>query len=279
MSTPKHMRLDPEVAPAQVETASGSLAALIASPSSGTPSAPGVLLVPGYTGSKEDFLHLLPLLARAGRRAVAIDLRGQRESGGPEDESAYSIAALAADLAGLLSADDPVHLVGHSFGGLVCRGAVLGGAPARSLTLLCSGPGALGGNRAAMTEMMRPLLADGGVPAVWEASAAMVDPSVPTDVQDFLKRRFLASPAAALLGMGTELTTAIDRTDELAKSGTPVLVAYGENDDAWTPEQQREMAKRLGAHDVVFRGAGHSPAVDVPEAVADALLRFFATVE
>jgi pimeloyl-ACP methyl ester carboxylesterase len=273
------MRLDPEVEPARVETASGSLAALVATPPSGADARPGVLLVPGYTGSKEDFLHLLPLLARAGRRAVAIDLRGQYESGGPEDESAYSIDALAADVAGLLPAEEPVHLVGHSFGGLVCRAAVLSGAPARSLTLLGSGPGVLGGGRAALIEVMRPLLHDGGVEAVWEASAGMNDPNLPGDVQDFLKARLLASPAAALLGMGVALTTAADRTDELAASGTPVLVAYGENDDAWPPDVQHEMANRLDAVDVVFTSAGHSPAVDVPDSVADALLGFFASVE
>jgi pimeloyl-ACP methyl ester carboxylesterase len=41
---------------------------------------PVVLLVPGYTGSKEDFLPLLRPLARAGFRAVAMDQRGQFES-------------------------------------------------------------------------------------------------------------------------------------------------------------------------------------------------------
>ena len=35
-----------------------------------------VLLVPGYTGSKEDFIALLGPLAAAGRRVVAVDLRG-----------------------------------------------------------------------------------------------------------------------------------------------------------------------------------------------------------
>lgn len=279
MSVPKHMRLDPEVEPSKAETASGSLATLVATPPSGADARPGVLLVPGYTGSKEDFLHLLPLLARAGRRSVAIDLRGQFESGGPEDQSAYSIEALATDVAGLLPADEPVHLVGHSFGGLICRAAVLSGAPVRSLTLLGSGPGVLGGSRAGLIEMMRPLLHDGGVPAVWEASAGMNDPNLPADVADFLKARFLASPAAALLGMGEALTTAADRTEELAASGTPVLVAYGENDDAWSPDEQHQMADRLGAADVMFTGAGHSPAVDVPDSVADALLGFFASVE
>ncbi len=46
---------------------------------------PAVLFVPGYTGTKEDFAPLLPLLAAAGLRAVAMDLPGQYETPGPDD--------------------------------------------------------------------------------------------------------------------------------------------------------------------------------------------------
>jgi pimeloyl-ACP methyl ester carboxylesterase len=284
MSVPRHLALDPELSPARVMAASGELAALIATPPEGVVRRPGVLAVPGYTGSKEDFLHLLPLLARAGHPATAIDLRGQYESGGPEDVSAYTIEALGEDVASLLRADEPVHLVAHSFGGLICREAVLGGAPVRSLSLLGSGPAALGGTRGGLIEMMRPLLADGGVPAVWEVSEALDagDPkkaNLPAEVKDFLRRRFLASPDAALLGMGTAVTTAPDRVAELRASGVATFVGYGSLDDAWTAAEQADMADRLGIHPVVFDGIGHSPAVDVPEAVAAALESFWSTLD
>jgi pimeloyl-ACP methyl ester carboxylesterase len=281
VSVPKHLQPDPLVTPAKVPAASGELAALLAAPPPGGAAKRGVLLVPGYTGSKEDFWHLLPILARAGRRATAIDLRGQYESGGPEDLTAYSTDALAKDVASLLAGSpEPLHLVGHSFGGLVCRAAVLSGAPVSSLTLLGSGPGALGGHRAALVEAMRPMLHDGGVPQVWEATAALNAAAAalqPPEVRAFIERRFLASPAAALLGMGEELANAPDRTGELAASGVPVLVACGENDDAWSPEEQRQMAERLGAPYVTFPGTGHSPAVDDPDAVAESLETFWTT--
>jgi pimeloyl-ACP methyl ester carboxylesterase len=151
----------------------------------------------------------------------------------------------------------------------------------RSLTLLCSGPAQLGGNRAALIQMMRPLLADGGVPAVWAASNSLPSdpnaPAVPSEVQEFLERRFLASPTAALLGMGTELTTATDRVDELAAAGVPVLVACGENDDAWPPGEQQAMAARLAAPYVEFPGLSHSPAVDDAATVAAALESFWSS--
>jgi pimeloyl-ACP methyl ester carboxylesterase len=284
MSVPRHLELAPEVVPARVAAASGELAALVATPPEGVVRRPGVLAVPGYTGSKEDFLHLLPLLARAGHPVTAIDLRGQYESGGPDDVTAYTIEALSEDIASLLSTGEPMHVVGHSFGGLICREAVLGGAPARSLSLLGSGPAALGGTRGQLIALMRPLLADGGVPAVWEASEALdaadpgkVDP--PAAVKDFLRRRFLASPAAALIGMGTSVTSAPDRVGELRDHGILTFVAHGDADDAWTPAEQNEMAGRLGARYLVFEGVGHSPAVEVTEATAEALESFWATVD
>jgi pimeloyl-ACP methyl ester carboxylesterase len=284
VSVPRHLDLAPEVSSTRVAAASGELAALVATPPDGVDRLRGVLAVPGYTGSKEDFLHLLPLLARAGHPTTAIDLRGQYESGGPEDPAAYTIEALAKDVASLLSVGEPMHIVAHSFGGLVCRDAVLSGAPARSLTLLGSGPGALGGNRGALIELMRPLLAEGGVAAVWEASEALdaADPqnaAVPVAVKAFLRRRFLASPDAALLGMGSALIDAPDRVTELRENGIPTFVAHGDADDAWSPAEQHDMAERLGARYQVFDGAGHSPAVDAPEATAAALEAFWSTLD
>jgi len=240
-----------------------------------------VLLVPGYTGSKEDFLPILGPLARAGHRTVAVDLRGQHESGGPDDAAAYTIGALAKDVADVLSGlGGPAHLVGHSFGGLVCRRVVLDGARPLTLTLLGSGPAALGGQRAAIVELMRPLLDEGGVAALADA-AANADRSNPkyagvsAEVMAFLHQRMLNSPAAALRTMGEQLITAPDETAELRATGVGVLVAHGETDDAWTPAEQKGMAERLGAAYVSIAGSVHSPACEAPEATVDTLLDFW----
>src|SRR4051794_23557136 len=141
----------------------GPLAALDTGPAErGT-----VLLVAGYTGSKEDFAPLLSPIADAGLRAVAIDQRGQFESPGPEDPAQYTVAELAADVVTVArqlreQSLGPLHLLGHSFGGLVSRGAVLA-EPALfdSLTLLGSGPSRLTGPRAEMLDHLSPLLEAG----------------------------------------------------------------------------------------------------------------------
>jgi pimeloyl-ACP methyl ester carboxylesterase len=284
VSVPRSLNLTPELTESRVKVASGELAALVATPPSGVARVRPVLAVPGYTGSKEDFIHLLPLLARAGHPTIAIDLRGQHESGGPEDLDAYTMEALGKDVASLLANGEPRHVLAHSFGGLICREAILAGAPAASLTLLCSGPGALRGKRGMLVELMRPIIEDGGVPAVFAATEELdaADPkkaNLPPEIRDFLRRRFLAHPAAALLGMGTTVTTAADRVDELRATGLPVLVAYGDQDDAWSAEEQADMARRLGVTPVVFTGHGHSPAVEDEEMVASALEQFWSEVE
>jgi pimeloyl-ACP methyl ester carboxylesterase len=264
----------------------GPLATLSARPGRGLRRAP-VLLVPGYTGSKEDFRLLLTPLAEAGHPAVAIDQRGQFQSPGPDEPEAYGIPALADDLLALVdrvrdeSGSDAVHLVGHSFGGLVARAAVLRRPDAfASLVLMGSGPAALTGPRVAVLPLMRPLL-EQGMPTLVEAMDALnaADArylALDASLQGFLRDRMLASSAAGLLGMAEGLTGEPDRTDELRQSGVPVLVLHGQDDDAWAPSLQAEMAARLGAAHVVIPGAAHSPAVEQPRPTIEALVAFFA---
>src|SRR5438552_2365588 len=170
VSIPPSLDLPAEARRTTVETASGPLVAYVAEPPAGVITRPPAVLVPGYTGSKEDFLPVLGPLARAGHRVVALDLRGQYESAGPEDPAAYTLDALAKDVADVLARlGEPAHLLGHSFGGLVARRVVIGGVRPLTLALVGSGPAALGGARAAVIELMRPLLEGGGSAAVAEA--------------------------------------------------------------------------------------------------------------
>ena len=63
-----------------------------------------VLLVPGFTGSKEDFGPVLAPLAAAGHRVVAVDQRGQLDSPGAGDAASYSPDLLARDLLAFVDA-------------------------------------------------------------------------------------------------------------------------------------------------------------------------------
>jgi len=79
--------------------------------------------------------------------------------------------------------------------------------------------------------------------------------------------------------MGHGLLGCPDRTPALATLGAALLVLYGENDDAWAPSIQDEMARRLSAQRVCIPGAAHSPAVEAPETVASTLTTFWNSVE
>jgi pimeloyl-ACP methyl ester carboxylesterase len=254
------------------------------------PDAPTVLMLPGYTGSKEDFAPLLDPLWDNGFRAVAVDLPGQYESAGPADDLGYNSAALGAVVAGLVSSlPGPVVLLGHSFGGLVARAAVLAGAPIDGLVLLSSGPAALPpGPRTMAMDAGEPVLRRLGVAAAYAqleslvlARAAVAAGARPgrwpaTELADFHRRRFLASSPAGLIGMANVLRTEPDRTDELAavlrNNGIGVAVVSGEADDAWGLRPQADMARRLGVSLVLIPGAAHSAAVEQPDRLLRALL-------
>lgn len=254
------------------------IAALQAGPPGGRPA----LLLPGYTGSKEDFGPILDPLGAAGLLVTTIDLPGQLDSAALSDHARYDPGGLAGCVAGVARRlGERTLLLGHSFGGLVARAAVIA-APDRfeSLVLLSSGPARVGGARRATMDALDPVLATHGLPAVYATLQAsyMSDPryvAPPPDVARFLERRFLRGSPAMLQGMADALRSEPDRVAELAATGVPVLVMHGVDDDAWPPAVQQEMAERLGAQHVVIPGAAHSPAIENPGATVAALLSFW----
>src|SRR5579859_726235 len=102
MSTPTSIDLPEGTRRTTVETARGEFAVLDAEPAAGPCEFGTALLVPGYTGSKEDFIALLGQLTAAGRRVFAVDMRGQYQTQGPDDPAAYDPAQLGADIAALV---------------------------------------------------------------------------------------------------------------------------------------------------------------------------------
>jgi pimeloyl-ACP methyl ester carboxylesterase len=290
VSTPTTLELPEGVRRTTVASARGTFAVLEAVPVAGPCELGTALLVPGYTGSKEDFTPVLGQLAAAGRRVLAIDMRGQYETPGPDDPAAYDPRQLGADIAALAESTGTAHLLGHSFGGLVAREAVLGQAePAvTSLTLLSSGPGTLPGDRAAELRFMLSVL-DGArgedlatkVAEVWHGylRPQAVSDGVPTSIVAFLEERMLANNPVGLVTMARHLLDTDDRTADLAKRDVPTFVLYGEDDSAWPAAVQEEMAAKLNARRACIPAAAHSPAVEAPATTAHALTGFWNAAE
>jgi pimeloyl-ACP methyl ester carboxylesterase len=300
VSTPTSLELPDRVRRTTIRTARGVFAALEAAPASGVCERDAALLVPGYTGSKEDFLAILDLLADDSRHVVAIDMRGQFDTAGADEPGGYAAAALGADILAIMHATGARHLVGHSYGGLIGREAVLAAAGAEfaSFTLMSSGPGALTGARAKDLRALlaalgageghrdedRPDQADlrAGIAELWRSSLEpqAVAAGVPGHIVAFLGRRMRDNDPDGLVLMAAHMLAAPDRTAELARlDQLPMLVIYGENDNSWSPAAQENMARRLGARRLCIPAAVHSPAVEAPATTASALTQFWDAAE
>ena len=284
MSTPISLDLPDRTRQVTVSCGRGMFAALETLPPAGAGDLGTALLVPGYSGSKEDFISLLGPLATAGRRVLAIDMRGQHQTPGSDEPAAYEPAQLGADIAAVARATETVHLLGHSFGGLVSREAVLAGYTPGSHTLMSSGPSALPGPRAEELRTMLSFLA--GTPGhelkskieeLWHATLLpqAKQAGIRPEIRAFLKNRMLSNNPTGLITMATDLLSAEDKTEALADRNIPTFVIYGENDNAWPPATQAAMATYIGAEKFCIPGAGHNPNVEAPATTAHALTTFW----
>ena len=250
----------------------------------GPPSLPRghVLLVPGFTGSKEDFIAILEPLSAFGWRVAAMSLPGQGGSAGLGPRGSHTARTLAAVVGAVVrwfAPGDRVHIVGHSMGGLVTRELVLADPGLlASWTAMSSGPAAIPGPHNALLQL-EAALASAPIEVVWVMKEAMDraggwDPPS-QEVADFCARRFVSNDPTALVDCAEILMTAPDLTDQVAAAldaaQLPAAVVTGEVDDVWPPEAQERMAERLGVPWHTLPGIGHNPSTEDPQVTASVL--------
>jgi pimeloyl-ACP methyl ester carboxylesterase len=88
---------------------------------------PAVLFCHGFPGLWYSWRHQLPVVADAGFRAIAIDMRGYGRSDRPLSASEYLNQTIVADLTGVLDAlgERDAVFVGHDFGAQAAWAAAL----------------------------------------------------------------------------------------------------------------------------------------------------------
>lgn len=263
--------MPPQVEQSFVQLPQGPLAIRIYQPDQYRADA---ILVHGFTGSKEDFDYIAPLLAARGYRVFTADNRAQHESPHAEDQSLYSLEALARDIVDIarhFQLDRP-HLFGHSLGGVIAQRAFVA-APElfRTLTLFCTGPSAQ--PQPKFAKELQSKLAGKSMQESWDEFAREMYAAHPRF--DLMEKRWLANDPRWLLIQGKTLMTFESVIPVIAESKVPTHVIYGENDDAWPISMQIEMAKDLSAPVTVIADAGHCPNEDQPEITAKVIADFW----
>lgn len=288
------------VTPVAVPSPAGELSGLLTGPSApslvdGTPtisaaSSPDAagenraLLVPGYTGSKEDYAPVLPFLGEAGWDTLAYSQRGQGGSAAPAGLGAYGMSDFVGDLIAVAEAwagtTGRVHLVGHSFGGIVARAAVVKRPDLfASVTLFCSGR--------AVYDWMNTLPILDPLPTGPGARQQVLHTYFPdmnfdepgVGWAEFQRIRALDTASENLVGIARILSQLRPDTPALAATGVPVHVLYGDQDEIWPPSWYAEEAADLGAHESIIRGGTHSPQLQFPRQWAELASSYWADVE
>ena len=248
----------------------------------GDPDGPLVVLSPGFGDLRSTFDRLAPLLAGAGLRVLATDLRGHGDSsvGWP----AYGVDAVAGDLLALVHAHGGrAVLLGNSYSG---SAAVVAAArePAAVAGLVLDGAFVRDHARSAVQKLLVGLFAR-TVPgrALWTAAAW---PTFFTRrPADFAARRAelkanLARPGGyeALRRMTTPEGSHAGTEPLLARVTAPALVVMGTADPDFPDPaaEARFTADRLGgdARVLLVDGVGHYPHAEAPEVVAPAVAEF-----
>jgi len=251
---------------------------------------PGLLLVHGLGGAKEDFADHVATLAQ-DHTVVTFDHRGHGASDNPTDPAAYSFARLVddtvavADAAGL----DHFRLLGHSMGGMVARKIALheptridalvmmdtsaGPVPGFDPTLVDIAVGvALSDGKAALKELL-------DLVNVLESPAHERVVAKRPGYREFEDRKWADMSEIMWATLLHELAYQADDLPAMAASlHVPLLVLVGEQDEPFVIASHAMADAIAGTQLVVIADAGHSPQFENPHAWITALTRFLSAL-
>lgn len=250
-----------------------------------------LVLLHGFTGSKDSWAHLLPTLTQ-GREVICVDLPGHGASPLPESTGregmfqTFEALDRLVDSLGLIRFD----LLGYSQGARIALGFTLH-APGRvrRLVLESVNPGLKRSQeralRKAEDENLALSIERDGIPAFvsrWEQLGLFEGVRhLPKDVQSQLRERRLSCAAPGLagalrcLGLGVQPNYWVD----LPTLHVPTLLLTGAEDRKFT-----DLARKMGyelpqSWRYAFPGVWHTPHLEAPDAYLNEVGNFLAAPE
>jgi 3-oxoadipate enol-lactonase len=241
-----------------------------------------LLLIAGFACDHTIWAKVAPALARR-YRVISIDNRGMGQS--PASKTPVSVRVMADDAAAVLQALGlgPVHVAGHSMGGMIAQELALAHPDlVRSLTLLAS---------FAQTDARGKAIIES-----WGDMPTKVDPLTMTKVLlpwmytngfysqpgviDKLIQLILANPyppSAQAIYEQSRAISASNTTERLHEITCPTLVVVGSDDILAPVPSSQQLAQGIrGSELVVLEKTGHGLLIETPEMVVKAMIDFLA---
>jgi pimeloyl-ACP methyl ester carboxylesterase len=241
---------------------------------------PTCVLVHGFTGSSHDFVLEVDALA-AQRRVVTLDQRGHGYSTKAGALEGYTIEQLVADLVSLLETvgGGPVDLLGHSMGGRVVLGTVLGRPElVNSLILMDTSAWSFMPEEEALRTMARTYITEfdpsHGMPASLSLGGpedVLIEAAVPAEWQKEKEAIFTGMDAYAVKALGMELMADVADGEtslraDLPSVACPTTVIVGQHDHPLVDQAPDLAAEVANGRLTVIGGAYHSPQLTHPDA-------------
>jgi 3-oxoadipate enol-lactonase len=225
-------------------------------------SGPPLLLIMGLSGTLLHWGELFMAGLQSDFDVISYDHRGVGASS--RVEAPFSIADLATDAAGLLSAleVESTHVMGISMGGMIAQELALAHPELlRTLTLGCTYCGGPGSSLPPQPELGAAIMSgdrERAVRAMWEAN---VSARFAQDDEAYARFRAIGAERAVAVAVTMEQLSAITRHDTSARLGgleMPTLVVHG-TEDAIIPVENGRMVASLipGARLEILPETGH----------------------
>jgi pimeloyl-ACP methyl ester carboxylesterase len=251
---------------------------------------PGLMLVHGFGGAKEDFSDHVSALAR-DHTVVIFDHRGHGASDNPEEQSAYSLERLRDDTLQVADAVgfDTFRLLGHSMGGMVARKVVMV-APERidALIMMDTSAAPIPGFDPSLMDAAAEVALTQGKDALKELldlAPVLMSPAYErvlaerAGYQEFQDKKWADLSPVMWGTLAMALGHQSDDTAALAAAVRgPVMILVGEQDKPFVKASRAMKDAMPDAHHVVILDAGHSPQFENPDAWIEAMTKFLATV-